>query len=172
MTNHVHLLATAGHEDSVSHLMKQFGQRYAQYFNRMHNRTGPLWEGRFRSCMVDTEGYLLTCHRYIECNPVRAGMVADPGDYPWSSYRCNALGVFDPLVTPHPLVDSLGPDACSRRGAYRDLFAEPLSGPMLDEIRTMTNSGFALGSRAFKERVGAALSRRVAWVGSGRRRRM
>ena len=87
--------------DSASQMMKQLGQRYVQYINRAHQRSGTLWEGRFRSCLTQSEEYLLTCHRYIELNPVRAGMVGHPRAYPWSSYGCNAEGKSDALITPH-----------------------------------------------------------------------
>jgi putative transposase len=169
MTNHVHLLATPERDGGVSHLMKQFGQRYAQYFNRAHGRVGSLWQGRFHSCMVDGESYLLTCHRYIECNPVRAGMVTHPADYPWSSHRHNALGLADPLVSAHPVFETMAPDEDARRLAYRELFAQPIPGSTLEEIRTMTNSGFALGSPAFKQGIASVLHRRASWIGSGRR---
>ena len=93
MTNHVHLMLTPSQPDSASLLMKHLGQRYVQYINRTYHRSGTLWEGRFRSCLAQDQNYVLICYRYIELNPVRAGMVVDPGDYPWSSYRANGLGV-------------------------------------------------------------------------------
>jgi putative transposase len=89
MTNHVHLLVTPPEPDGASKLMKHLGQRYVQYFNRRHKRTGSLWEGRFRSSLIDSEGYLMRCHRYVEMNPVRAGMVQRPSDYRWSSHGSN-----------------------------------------------------------------------------------
>src|SRR6185312_13463069 len=122
MTNHVHLLMTPGDAASVSNVMKNLGQRYVQHVNRMDGRSGSLWEGRFRSSIVDTEAYLLRCYRYIECNPVRAGMVADPADYPWSSYRANALGEADPVITPHVRYLSLGQTGIERRIRYLKLF--------------------------------------------------
>lgn len=92
MTNHVHLLMTPYEENSLGRVMQSLGRRYVQYFNYRYRRTGTLWEGRYRATLIDAESYLLTCYRYIELNPVRAGMVSHPGDYPWSSYRSNALG--------------------------------------------------------------------------------
>jgi putative transposase len=108
MTNHVHLLMTPKEPDGVGLVMKFLGQLYVQYINRTYRRSGSLWEGRFRSCLVDNEGYLLACHRYIECNPVRAGMVQHPADYPWSSFRANASGEPSSLVTAHPCIATLG----------------------------------------------------------------
>ena len=101
MTNHVHLLLTPARQDSAALLMKHLGQRYVQYINRCYRRSGTLWEGRFRSCLTQSEDYVLACYRYIELNPVRANMVQCPGDYPWSSYRANGDGRANPLLTPH-----------------------------------------------------------------------
>jgi putative transposase len=101
MTNHVHLLLTPEKENSAAQLMKNLGQRYVQYINRTYHRSGTLWEGRFRSCLMQTESYVLACYRYIELNPVRAAMVNHPREYPWSSYRFNAEGRNDELITAH-----------------------------------------------------------------------
>ena len=101
MTNHVHLLVTPGNEKGASHLMQAQGRKYVQYFNHTYDRTGILWEGRYKSTPVDSESCLLTVYRYIELNPVRADMVSHASDYPWSSYRHNALGKEIPLITPH-----------------------------------------------------------------------
>src|SRR6188508_17354 len=102
MTNHVHLLLTPGAAESCTELMRDIGRNYVPYFNRRHERTGTLWEGRFRSCIVDSARYVLACYRYIELNPVRAGLVDRPESYAWSSYRANADGHDDRLTTPHP----------------------------------------------------------------------
>lgn len=161
MTNHVHLLVTPEDADAIGALMKSFGQQYAQYFNRARGRTGSLWEGRFRSCLVDREVYLLTCHRYIEMNPVRAGMVERPDDYRWSSYRGNALGAPDLLLTPHPVVTDLGRTREERQAAYRELFREDLPLKVLDEIRGASRGGHALGSMSFLNSAEQALGRRV-----------
>ncbi|MBA8885076.1 transposase [Dokdonella fugitiva] len=103
MTNHVHLLLTPTTVGAVSRMMQQLGRGYVGYFNTAHHRSGTLWEGRFKSNLVDSERYLLTCYRYIEMNPVRAGMVEEPGAYRWSSYGHNASGGPDAIVTPHPI---------------------------------------------------------------------
>ena len=101
MTNHVHLLITPQTEEGLGKVMQMLGRYYVQYYNFTYQRTGTLWEGRYRATLIDSEAYLLTCMRYIELNPVRAGMVAHPSEYPWSSYRCNALGQANILVLPH-----------------------------------------------------------------------
>ena len=122
MTNHVHLLATPATAASLPKMLQAIGRVYVQYFNTVHRRTGTLWEGRYRAAIVDDERYLLTCMRYIELNPVRAGMVADPADYPWSSHRATAYGAMDRLITPHAEYRQLDGVATARRAAYRELF--------------------------------------------------
>jgi len=115
--------------------MKALGQRYVQYFNRTYSRSGWLWEGRFRSCLVQQEDYLLGCQRYIELNPVRAGMVHHPAEYRWSSYRANAQGEDRSLLMPHGLYLQLGGDAAQRQHAYRELFRYQLEPGLVDSIR-------------------------------------
>lgn len=119
--------------------MKALGQRYVQYVNRHYRRSGTLWEGRFRSCPTQSEGYLLACQRYIELNPVRAAMVAHPAEYRWSSYRTNAQGELSSLVQAHELYQSLGLSDMERQAAYRELFRFELEPGMVDAIRRATN---------------------------------
>ena len=171
MTNHVHLLLSSDRADAGSALMKSLGQRYVQYVNRVYRRSGTLWEGRFRSCLVQEEDYLLACHRYIELNPVRAGMVPHPAEYRWSSYRVNAQGEANSLVRPHPLYDALGDDAGTRQATYRELFRHELEPGMVDEIRRATNGNFALGNERFASQVSDALGRRAIPGRSGRPRK-
>ena len=161
MTNHVHLLLTPGRPDGASVLMKHLGQRYVQYVNRVYDRSGTLWEGRFRSSIVQAETYLLRCQRYIELNPVRAGVVDAPGTYPWSSFGANALGHRGELITPHPIFLALGPDDAKRRAAYLDLFRGDLEPMELEEIRTSVNAGYALGNERFRKEMAVALGRRA-----------
>jgi putative transposase len=123
MTNHVHLLATPTTAKGISDLMQNLGRYYVWHVNQRYQRTGTLWEGRFKSELVDSELYLLQVSRYIELNPVRAFMVADPADYPWSSYQANALGKSIQLLTPHPCYLALGATAAERQRNYRGLFA-------------------------------------------------
>lgn len=161
MTNHVHLLMTPEAALGISRVMQTVGRRYVRCFNDAHGRTGTLWEGRHRATLVDTNRYFLTCQRYIELNPVRGGLVADPGSYRWSSYRANALGVDDPLVTPHACYESLAADPIGRQLAYRDIVGRELADDDLNEIRDATNHGWALGTKRFRDDIAAMLSRRT-----------
>ena len=161
MTNHVHLLTTPERKNSAGLMMKHLEQRYVQHINRRYQRTGTLWEGRFRSCLAQSENYVLACYRYIELNPVRAGMVTDPGEYPWSSYRHNGTGALDPLLTPHDDYRSLGADENERQAKYRTLFRAHLDSAVLDDIRNATNGNYALGNDRFKEEIERMLKRRA-----------
>jgi putative transposase len=161
MTNHVHLLITPEDHDSVARVMQAIGRHYVRYVNARHQRKGTLWEGRFRSSVIDSERYLFTCSRYIELNPVRAQMVAEPVQYQWSSYCHNAYGDPDPLITPPSQYDSLGPTAADRRRTYRALFDAPLEESTLRRIRRATERGDALGDERFVAHVEAALQRPV-----------
>lgn len=168
MTNHVHLLISSLRSDGAGALLKALGQRYVQHFNREYRRSGTLWEGRFRSCVVEQDAYLLLCQRYIELNPIRAGMVAHPAEYRWSSYRINAQGESSPVITPHLLYRQLGQDDRERQQAYRELFRYELDPGVVDSIREATNGNYALGTTRFAEQVGAALGRRVQRGKAGR----
>jgi putative transposase len=168
MTNHVHLLLTPQRADSASLMMKHLGQRYVQYINRSYRRSGTLWEGRFRSCLSQTEDYVLACYRYIELNPIRAGMVMKPQDYRWSSYHANALGKANRLITPHDEYSRLGRDDATRREAYRMLFKAHLEPEIVDAIRSATNGNFALGGERFQREIEAMLGRRAARGQAGR----
>lgn len=127
MDNHVHLLVTPADDTSLSLTMQSVGRRYVRWFNSRHGRTGTLWEGRFRSSLVEADRYLLACQRYIEANPVRAGMVASVDEWPWSSHRHHVGLAVDPLVRPHPTVWALGNTPFERESAYRRLFDEGVS---------------------------------------------
>lgn len=149
MTNHVHLLLTPGEPGNVSVLMKHLNQRYVQYVNRKHGRCGTLWQGRFKGCLIDSEAYLMECYRYVDLNPVRAGLVTSPELYPWSSYRTNALGKPSTIVVPHERYLALARADEDRLGAYERLCADAMCADTLKAIRSAVNSGTALGSRAF-----------------------
>jgi len=168
MTNHVHLLLTPEKETSASLLMKHLGQCYVQYVNRTHRRSGTLWEGRFRSCLIQSEDYVLACYRYIELNPVRANMVNHPRDYRWSSYRVNAEGKQCELVTPNIQFLSLGATEAVRRQAYRGLFEAHMESERIDDIRRSTNGNFVLGDDRFKVEIAAMLKRHVSPGEAGR----
>lgn len=168
MTNHVHLLLTPKTLESCALLMKHMGQLHSQYFNRLYKRTGSLWEGRFRSCIVQSERYLLTCYCYIELNPVRAGLVAQPVDYPWSSHGENLAGCPSGLLTPHPEYIALGAGVEERRCAYASLIASQLDAGLIEQIRAATNGGYALGDPQFRKSMSSMLGRRVEKGSPGR----
>jgi putative transposase len=168
MSNHVHLLLTPSMPEAVSRFMQYLGGLYVRYFNRKYSRTGTLWEGRFRSCLVQTEKYFLTCQRYIELNPVRARIVSDPADFHWSSYHANALGIESSLRTPHPVYLALGNSESTRISAYRDLFSEIISEHEIDLIRRSTNKGLILGTEEFTASIEAGSGYRGHHLKRGR----
>ena len=161
MTNHVHLLITPHLEQSLGKAMQMLGRYYVQYYNYCYRRTGTLWEGRYKATLIDSESYLLTCMRYIEMNPLRAGMVNDPADYPWSSYQCNALGQLSDLVVPHSEYLGFGETNEARQLYYKALFKHQLSENSITAIREATNKAWVLGSEKFKQRIQEKLDRRV-----------
>lgn len=168
MTNHVHLLGTPRNDGAVSSMMQALGRRYVRYFNFEHKRSGTLWEGRYKSCLVQEERYLLAVYRYIELNPVRAEMVTDPGEYRWSSYMVNALGKASNLCTPHPEYLSLGAKLPECRKNYRALFPLYIDEVLLEEIRVNTNKGLAVGHDRFKDKIEMLTGRRVRTKKRGR----
>jgi len=167
MTNHVHLLLTPRDETSVSRMIQNVGRRYVPYVNKKYGRTGTLWEGRFKASTVERKNYLLACYRYIEMNPVRAGIVGHPGNYVWSSYRSNALGNTASLLTPHAEYLQLGTSLSERTRHYRAIF-ESVRGEQESDIRAYLQSGTPLGNDDFRHQVEAVLSVRVGQVRRGR----
>ena len=153
MTNHVHLLLTPPDAASCSSLMRDLGQRYVQYFNRRHGRSGTLWEGRYRSCLVDSARYVLGCYRYIEMNPVRACMVATPSDYRWSSYHANSGRQPSTMLAPHAEYAGLALDEPARYAAYRGLFDVPEDAAIVAAIRDATAGGYALLGEELKAKL-------------------
>ena len=151
MTNHVHLVLTSPSAAELGGLMQDMGRRYVQYVNRTYQRSGGLWQGRYKSSYIQTERYLLTCQRYVELNPVRAEMVKAPGEYRWSSYRANALGVVNPLITPHHEYLNLGASPESRLQAYRELFVAQVDDPDWALIRAATQQGVVVCDGRFAE---------------------
>jgi len=145
MTNHVHLLVTPHVADACAHLMKYTSQYYVTRINRRLERSGTLWEGRFYSCLVPSERYALACYRYIENNPVEAGMVQHPGQYRWSSFAANASHSRCGFVSRHPAYDALGIDDVTRANGYAALFDLPMQQELIEEIRKATRAGHAAG---------------------------
>jgi putative transposase len=167
MTNHVHLLLTPSDPQGVSRMMQDLGRKYVQYFNFTYGRTGTLWEGRYKSTLVDADNYLLTVYRYIELNPVRANMVSHASDYPWSSYQGNAAGKPIELLTPHPMYRRLGRADRERQGAYRELFRGRMPERDVATIRDATNKAWVLGDDRFKAQIEAKTGRRALPLGRG-----
>lgn len=168
MTNHVHLLITPARKGALAALMQDLGRSYVRTMNAVHGRTGTLWEGRFKSSLVDSERYFLVCQRYIELNPVRAGLVGAASEYPWSSYRHYARGEKKPFITEHECFLRLGTTNERRREAYEELFAEEMSRDELARIRAAANSSSALGAEDFVDRLRALTGRPVSTPRRGR----
>ena len=171
MTNHVHLLITPGLEGSASKLMQRLGSLYTANVNSLYQRTGSLWEGSFKSSLIDSGQYLLACHRYIELNPVRAGMVTHPANYRWSSYCHNAVGLGEFSIRPHAEWVALGPDASTRRLRHAELVASGLTDADLERMRYGSRKGLPTGSTGFKAEVEAVLAVRLTDGHRGRPRK-
>lgn len=161
MTNHVHLLASGANEFAIPNMMQNLGLNFVRYMNITYKRTGTLFEGRYKSSLVSTDRYFLTLSQYIELNPVRAGMVAAPGHYPWSSYRHNAMGIPIDLITEHDEYRNLGRTRAGRVKEYRRLFPDVQAHETLDEIRACTNKGWAIGNDKFRAEIASMLKRKV-----------
>ncbi len=171
MTNHSHLLLTPRHTRSIPLLMQAMGRNYVQTLNRKYKRTGTLWEGRYKASLVQDDRYLLACHRYIELNPVRAGLVLNPGEYRYSSYGHNADGRKSKLITAHPTYLALAECADQRQAAYRELFDDSLSPELLKNIRDNTNACLIIGNDRFKDQIEDMLGRSVRPGKDGRPRK-
>ncbi|MDJ0892576.1 MAG: transposase [Gammaproteobacteria bacterium] len=167
MTNHVHLLVTPEDTEGPSRMMQAIGRRYVRYVNQRYRRTGTLWEGRFKSALIDSDAYLLACSRYIELNPLRARMVRYPREYRWSSYPHNAYGATDAALSEHPLYRSLAASPEGRQAAYRALFEHDLDNAILNTIRSGTEKGDVIGNDQFRARIQQALQRQVVHLRHG-----
>ncbi|AFL74361.1 transposase [Thiocystis violascens] len=161
MPNHFHLLLTPRLENSIGKLMQYVGRYYVQYFNSRYERTGTLWEGRYRATLLDPKTYLLPVCHYVEANPVRAGLVEQVSEYAWSSYGSNATGSEDPLITPHPEYERLGRSAKARQASYAQTAEFPLDDTLLKAIRDATNKAWLLGDHDFCQAVESLLNRRA-----------
>lgn len=166
MSNHFHLLATPAHETSLPSLMQSLGRRYVRGFNSRYGRSGTLWEGRYKATIIESERYLIACMAYIELNPVRAGLVAHPAEYPWSSYAHQTGMHHDPLITPHALYWALGNTPFSRQAAYKSVVDAGLGADDINRFTAATLHGWALGDSAFvndlEERAGRRVIKRQA----------
>jgi putative transposase len=171
MDNHVHLLVGAEQAGCVSRALRQAGQTYVQSFNQRHGRVGTLWQGRFKSSIVDSDAYALHVIRYIELNPVRAAMAEQPEDYRWTSVHTHVGLAHDPLLTPHPAYLALATDRATRAEAYRAWLHAPLDPEELTRIRAYMAQEKALGDPRFQSMLEKALNRPVSVRPRGRPRR-
>jgi putative transposase len=169
MPNHVHLLATPGVEGGISRMMQYLGRQYVQYVNRTYDRCGTLWERRFLASLVDTEGCLLSIYRYIESNPVRAGLVAAPEQYRWSSAKNHLAPAEATFLVDHDVYLRLGDTPHARARAYLESCRKPLEDEVLAEIRVAARRGIPFGSDGFKDQIEIQLGRRVRLLKPGRK---
>lgn len=167
MDNHVHWLISSPMPEDISKFMQALGRKYVPYFNHKYGKTGTLWEGRFKSSLVNTDIYLLRCYQYIELNPVRAGMVARPENYEWSSYHANALAVPSSIVTAHEIIQNLGVTRREQADAYRESFKD-LTAYVVEDIRKALQTGTPLGNKGFKNQVEKLLGVKVGYAERGR----
>ena len=161
MSNHVHLLLSPEEQFGASLLMQSLGRSYVRYFNKSYKRSGTLWEGRFKSSLIDSENYFLIVSRYIELNPVRANMVEKPECYNWSSYHANALGHFNELITYHQCFMMLGQTNLERQENYHSLFENAIPLKALTELRLSAHKSQALGNKKFINELENLLGRKV-----------
>jgi putative transposase len=161
MPTHLHLVVTPHAQDGIGKMMQYVGRYYVQYFNQRYDCTGTLWDGRYRATLIDPSQWLNTCARYVEQNPIRAGLVTEAGAYDWSSHGANCGGREDTLVCPHPAYLALGRSIRARQAAWRTLVAEPLPPGDLERIRSATNKAWVLGDQEFCAEIETKLNRRA-----------
>jgi putative transposase len=172
MGNHFHLLVEPKEKENISLLMKFLGAKYVRYVNKIYNRTGTLWEGRFKSSLIDKELYFLACLHYIEMNPVRAGITNSPELYRWSSYRFRAFGEKSSILDLDAWYNSLGVNSQKRQVRYQQFFQNATSDSSWRLIREMTNKCGLLGSSSFKERIETMIDKEIIIRPAGRPRKM
>ncbi len=168
MTNHVHFLLTPAHSDSISLLFKALGAEYVRYVNKTYRRSGTLWGGRHKGCIIDSSNYFLRCMQYIELNPIRAGMVGDPSHYAWSSYKANAEGAASVILTPHVEYLSLAKEKDARVSLYCQLLATQMTTNCVQSIDDCLQSGTPLGGIQFINSIEKMLNFSVGRVKRGR----
>lgn len=172
MTNHVHLIVEPSTCDGLGKTIQSLGRRYVQFINHKYKRSGTLWEGRYKSCMICRDKYLLICHKYIELNPVRAQIVREPREYRWSSYRCKAEGKIDELLDYDVIYNNFGKTMKERQINYRKLFDMKIKDEEMKEIKTITERGGILGDKSFINKISEILGRAVSLVPRGRPRKV
>lgn len=168
MPNHLHLLASPSEQEGLGRMMQWVGRYYVPYFNHKYGRVGTLWQGRYKATVIDSERYFMTCSRYIELNPVRAGIVSSPADYSWSSYMHHVGAKSDPLITDHSLYWALGNTPFDREAAYKNLVEQALTTEEINALSEATLKGWALGSEKFKAQIEKQANRRVSPAKRGR----
>lgn len=168
MTNHIHLLVTPDDKQGISRMMQYIGRHYVPYINHTYGSSGSIWEGRYKASLIHDEQYLLTCMRYIELNPVRADMTKKPSQYRWSSYRFNAQGKENKLITAHPIYRQLGRTRAAQCDAYKALFSAHVDANDLKDIRSALQTGTPLGNGYFKEAIEKKLKTKVGQARRGR----
>jgi putative transposase len=168
MPNHVHLLATPSDSEGLAQMMQKLGRFYVPWFNNKYKRYGGLFQGRFRTSLVDSERYFLACSRYIELNPVRAHLAAGPLDYGWSSYAHHAGLRSDPIITDHALYWALGNTPFQREAAYTELVQQGMTGEELDMISSAVLKGQPLGCETFKAELERKTKRQILPAKRGR----
>ncbi len=168
MDNHFHLLATPSTDEALPKMMQAVGRSYVRYFNDRYQRTGTLWEGRYKSTLIETDRYLLACMVYIDLNPVRAGLVGQAGDYPWSSHAHYSGSHADKMVSPHPLVWNLGNTPFAREAAYAQLVQNGISQGQQLTLTEAVLRGWALGEEVFLTELQKKTPRRLSKSSPGR----
>lgn len=172
MPDHVHVLATPGSSDSIARTIQSIGRNYVQYFNECNHSVGTIWEGRYRATVIDAKQYMLTCSRYIELNPVRAGLVKNPKEYPWSSYSYNTSSRPNEMISPHRQYLKLGNNDRERAQAYRALFRQNIDTDTIQTITDATLKGWALGDARFATKIEKLCGRRATQLAKGRPRKL
>ena len=168
MDNHFHLLATPRTDTGLPLMVQALGRSYVRYFNQLQSRSGTLWEGRYRSTLIQADRYLLPCMAYIDLNPVRAELVTEPTDDPWSSHGHYAGLRADKLITPHPRVWALGNTPFGREADYAEVVRSGVSADQQTELTQSVLSGWALGSEDFVADLQKRTERRVQRAQPGR----
>ncbi|MFZ6749115.1 transposase [Undibacterium sp. Ren11W] len=168
MPDHLHLLATPKDETGLSKMMQWIGRHYVPYFNRKYQRSGTLWQGRYRATVLEAGAYFLCCCLYLESNPVRSKIVADASDFTWSSYQHHIGLKIDPIINDHPLYWALGNTPFQREAAYKEMMQHAISPLDLSAITAATTMSWPLGSEQFKADIAKLTSRRVTPLKRGR----